>query len=251
MSQLDRPLLSREAVGPPSYLHSMRRAYIEASIPGRQAFLTAVEWAGRPDSIHVPATHCVDDNPWLAKLRIPITSSSAKSRFRGRPQGMVFGVFLNLPQTLGLEKSAHVEGIVAVSAYGPNPYSEGATGFAPWITAFDVEHLGGNQIAPTPDASEPVKRAVEGLTFLAVENQGLLDNRERSAAVQALTYLRDQGIRLEPDALMVEALRNGWGGKGPEELRAIALDLNAGKRLRFQERFSEDAMEAWVRSSGA
>lgn len=229
----------------------MRRAYVEASVPVRQAFRTAIEWAGRPDSIHIPSTRSVDDNPWLAKLGIPITSPSAKSRFQGRPQGVVFGVFLSLAQTLELERSCDVECIVIVSAYGPIPYSEGATGFGPWITAFDVEHLGGNQLTATPAASGPVKRTVEGLTFLAVENQGLLDSRERSAAVQALTYLQAHGIRLEPDALMVEALRNGWGGNGPEELRAIALDLNAGKRLRFQKRLSEDAIEAWLRSGSA
>lgn len=229
----------------------MRRAYIEASVALPKAVRTAGEWAGRPGSIHVPGTASVDDNPWLTKLRIPITSSSAKSRLYGRPQGIVIGFCLSPAGTLELERSADVQGIVAVRAHGPIPHSKSAASFAPWITAFDVEHLGGNEIDLTPEASNPVKAAVEGLTFLAVENQGLLDNRERSAAIQVLTYLRDRGIRLEPDALMVEALRNEWGGNGPEELRAIALDLNAGKRLRFQKRLRDEAIEGWLRSGTA
>lgn len=229
----------------------MRRAYIEASVPLRQAVRTAVEWAGSPGSIHVPDTASVNDNLWLTKLGIPITSPSAKSRFQGRPRGIVIGFCLNPSENLGLEQSGDVQGIVAVRAYGPFSHSQSVASFSPWITAFDVEHLGGNQINPTPEASAPIKAAVEGLTFIAVENQGLLDRRERSAAVQALTYLRDRGIRLEPDALMVEALRNKWGGNGPEELRGIALDLNAGKQLRYQKRLSDDAIEAWLRSGEA
>ncbi len=163
----------------------------------------------------------------------------------------MIGFCLNPSENLGLEQSGDVQGIVAVRAYGPFSHSQSVASFSPWITAFDVEHLGGNQINPTPEASAPIKAAVEGLTFIAVENQGLLDRRERSAAVQALTYLRDRGIRLEPDALMVEALRNKWGGNGPEELRGIALDLNAGKQLRYQKRLSDDAIEAWLRSGEA
>ena len=58
------------------------------------------------------------------------------------------------------------------------------------------------------------KRTVPGLSDMAVLNQGLIDRRERWAAVQALTFLRGRGVKLEPDGLMVEALRNGWGSTG-------------------------------------
>lgn len=32
----------------------------------------------------------------------------------------------------------------------------------------------------------------------------------------------------------MEALRNRWGGEGPEALHQIAVDLRGGKKLRFQ-----------------
>src|ERR1700740_1295329 len=77
------------------------------------------------------------------------------------------------------------------------------------------------------------KRTVPGLSDMAVLNQGLIDRRERWAAVQALTFLRGRGVKLEPDGLMVEALRNGWGSTGPEDLRQTAIDLNKGEKLQF------------------
>jgi hypothetical protein len=67
--------------------------------------------------------------------------------------------------------------------------------------------------------------------------------------VQSLTYLLDHGVSLEPDALMVEALRNGWGGTGPEDLRKIAVDLNRGKALRFSKRVRPQRLEEWLQTN--
>lgn len=144
---------------------------------------------------------------------------------------------------LQVERSAGVDGIIAVRAHSPVRYAESVPSHAPWITAFDVEHLGGEEIARIPEASAPLKAAVDGLSGIAVVNQGLRDNRERSGAVQTLTYLRDHGVTLEPDGLMVEAMRNGWGGTGPEDLRTIAVELNAGKALRFRARCRRDGSD--------
>jgi hypothetical protein len=88
--------------------------------------------------------------------------------------------------------------------------------------------------------------AVNGLWGLAIRNQGLSDKRERSEVVQALTYLRDRGIRLETDGLMVEALRNEWGGQGPEQLHAIAVELAKGKNLKFDKRLRPERLEEWA-----
>lgn len=105
-----------------------------------------------------------------------------------------------------------------------------------------------SSVARESEASAPLKAAVNGLSGIAVVNQGLLDNRERSGAVQTLTYLRDHGVTLEPDGLMVEAMRNGWGGTGPEDLRKIAVDLNDGKALRFTKRITPERLEQWVQT---
>lgn len=97
-----------------------------------------------------------------------------------------------------------------------------------------------------PGPRQSRRATVEGLSDMAVLNQGLIDRRERSAAVQALAYLRAHGVPLDPDGLMVEALRNGWGSTGPEDLRQIAIDLNKGKKLQFTTRTRPERLEEWA-----
>ncbi|RIS61411.1 hypothetical protein [Mycobacteroides abscessus] len=226
----------------------MRRAYIEGHVPFRDGFHEALRWAGDDAAIRVGDTGTVENNKWMDQLGIPITSASSRSRFHGTPRGTIIGAFLNLTEVLELERGAHVNGIVVVPADGPIDMSPAFSGHAPWISAFDVEHLGGNVIEHTPDASPPVKAAVKGLTGLAIRNQGLIDRRERSEAVQTLSYFRSHSIELLPDTLMVEALRNQWGGKGAEDLRQIAIDLNEGKRLQFQKRVALQRLQSWATS---
>ncbi len=64
--------------------------------------------------------------------------------------------------------------------------------------------------------------------------------------MQALTYLLDHGVKLEPDGLMVEALRNEWGGQGPEQLHDIAVQLAKGKNLKFDKRIRPERLEEWA-----
>lgn len=46
---------------------------------------------------------------------------------------------------------------------------------------------------------------------------------------------------------MVEALRNEWGGTGPEDLRAIAVDLNNRKNLQYNKRrLGADRLQRWA-----
>lgn len=230
------------------YSLRMRRAYVEASVPVEEAFELALEWAGEDAAIRVGDTGTVSDNPWLEKLGLPITSGSGRTRFRGSPRGTVIAAFLNLGEVLELERSAQVEGIVVVSASGKLEWLPTVSGHAPWITAFNVECLGGDEILPIQEASEPVKAAVKGLTRTAIPNQGLASSLERAEIVQTLTYYRGLGIEFDPDALMVEALRNRWGATGPEDLREIAIELNKGKNLKFEKRISPQALRKWAAS---
>ncbi|SKQ48068.1 Uncharacterised protein [Mycobacteroides abscessus subsp. abscessus] len=224
----------------------MRRAYVEASVPFEAAFATALDWAGKDAAIRVGDTATVNENRWLEELGLPITSGSGRTRFRGSPQGTQIAVFLNLGEVLDLERSTRVEGIVVVPASGKHEWLPMVCGHAPWTTAFDAECLGGNEIASISPASAPIKAAIDGLTGLAVLNQGLIDSRERSEVVQTLTHFRLHGIELDPDALMVEALRSRWGGRGAEDLREIAIELNKGKNLRFEKRISAQALQKWA-----
>jgi len=185
----------------------MRRAYVEGHVPFIAAFQTALRWAGDDAAIRVGDTGTVENNKWMERLGIPITSASSRSRFHGLPRGTVIGAFLNLSEALELEPGGYVNGTVVVPAHAKHELLPTMSGHAPWITAFDVECLGGNAIAPLADASPPIKAAVRGLAGLAVSNQCLIDRRERSEVVQALPYFRSCGIELNPDALMVEALK--------------------------------------------
>ena len=82
--------------------------------------------------------------------------------------------------------------------------------------------------------------------MLPVLNQGLIDSRERSAAVQALTYFNQRGLDPGADQLITEALRNGWPGDSPIELARLAREIKAGKRLRHQQRLRPEVVEQWA-----
>jgi len=97
-----------------------------------------------------------------------------------------------------------------------------------------------------PEASPAIKAMVDGISLLPVLNQGLIDSRERSMAVQALTYLRNHGHTLVPEQLAVEAIRRGWPGTSPLELANLAKQLNAGKRLRYGQRLNTSVLEEWA-----
>jgi len=233
----------------------MRRAYIAANEPFDRALAHALKWAGETATIHAPDTASIEEND-LDDLGVPVISASRKSRFHGRPHGTVIGAFLNLDEVLEVERNGHVrgpltatvDGLIVVGAHGPQPYAETGPHHSAWITAFDVEHLGGEPVAPVALAPPPLRAAIRDLTGIAVRNHGLLDKqRERSEAVHALVHLRDAGFPLDPDALMVEALRNQWGGTGPEDLRQIVIDLNKGTKLQYNKRrLGADRLQRWA-----
>lgn len=227
----------------------MQRAYIESHVPFDQAIQAALQWAGDSATIHAPDTASVDVND-LEEIGVPITVASTRSRLHGSPRGTVIGAFLNLKEVLAIERSRGVDGLVVIQAHGPVRYVPNVASHAPWVTAYEVERIAGEEIAHTPEAAPPIKAAIQGLTGIAVANQGLIDRRERSEAIHALTYLRDRGIALVPDAIMVEALRNNWGGTGPEEVHEIAVALRSGKTLRYDaHRLRPERLEAWAQST--
>lgn len=224
----------------------MRRAYVESHLPFPEALRLAFHWAGESATIHAPDTASIDEND-LESLGVPVTCASRRSRLYDAAHGTVIGTFLNLSEVLEVERSTRVDGLVVLPAHGPFRFPMTTGHHGPWITAFGAEHLGGQEIPATAPAPASLRAAVSDLTGMAVSNQGLLDKRERSEAIHALTFLRGRGVALDPDALMVEALRNGWGRTGPEVLRQIAIDLNDGKRLQFdRRRLSPARLQQWA-----
>lgn len=218
----------------------MRRAYIDQHRDLRDSFKLARAWAG-PDlgSLMAPSTGAVDASPWLPAAGISIgTVGGRRSKYVGQPHGIVMAWCLSLAEVLEIEHRYDVDGMVLVRALKSH---------SPWITAHCAEHLGGEVIAPVSEASDAVKAAVSGITWEAIQSQGLVDSRERSDAVQALTYLHDHGHTLVPEQLTTEAIRNGWGGQGPLELAGIAKQLKAGERPRYQKgRISRQRLAEWA-----
>lgn len=219
----------------------MRRAYIEAHVPLREAFVAARKWAdGGTVSLIAPSTSAVEAQPWLESTGVAIgTTSNRHSRFSNRPHGAVIGWCLNLGELLEIESRDSVTSIVAVLAHASH---------APWVTAHGVECLAGDDIPPVPEATNAIKAMVEGISMLPILNHGLSDSRERSTAVQALTFMRARGHELRPQQLIVEAIRQRWPGTSPLELAGLARDLNRGKQLRYQNRLNIRALDEWSRA---
>lgn len=217
----------------------MRRSYIDSHCTLSAAFTFARRWAdGALLSVLAPSTSAVEDSPWLEGSGIPIgTVGNRRSRFSARARGIVIAWCLDLGELLDLENTVGIDGTILVAAGKEH---------APWITARHAVHIGGEPVPAVDEAPPAIKATVEGLSRNAVLNQGLIDSRERSAAIQALTYLRNHGHRLDPAQLTTEALRREWPRQSPLELAQIARDLNAGKRLRFQHRLTSDALARWA-----
>lgn len=221
----------------------MRRAYVEAHADLPESFDLARAWAGRDSMVTIvgPSTSDVDASPYLAKAGLPIgTTSNRHSKYTARPRsGTVIAWCLHLDEILDLERYADLDGLVAVRAHNSH---------APWTTAHDAECLGGKQVASVPEPTDAIKAMVTGLSVMPVLNQGLIDSRERSMAVQALTYMRRRGHKLIPEQLIAEAIRQKWPGSSSLEFGDLAKQLNAGKRFRFQDRVNLEAMAEWDRA---
>lgn len=207
----------------------------------RESFRIAHSWAGSstPVTIMGPSTSALAESRWLTKTGLPIgTTSNRGSRFTAHPRsGTVIAWCLNVEEVLELERRADLDGLVVVYAHAAH---------APWITAHNAEFLSGEPVPPIPDAPSIVAAAVDLITNIAVLNQGLIDSRERSGAVQVLTHLRAHGHRLNHDQVVVEAIRQGWPGASPLELADITKKVNAGKQLRFSRRINSDALAELV-----
>jgi len=225
----------------------MRRAYVETHVDLPEAVALALKWAGATATISVPNTACVDANPWLRELGLPITSPSAKSKHHAPASGTVIAFDLGMPGVLEVDRLPSVDGMVAIRAHGPDRYAPGVLDYRPWITAYDVEHLGGEVIAPLDAPSPQVRAAIEGMTSIAIRNQGLIDRRDRSTVIEGLMFLQRNNIQLDPDVVMVEALRNHWGGDGAEKVRQTVIDLNQGKKLSYTGgRLRPAFMDEWL-----
>ena len=219
----------------------MRRSYIDPHVDLPESFRLARRWIGDAGMVTVvgPSTSAIEASPFLTSSGLPIgITGNRHSRFTARPRtGSVIAWRLHLDEIMDLEGHADLDGLVLV---------RGHESHAPWITAHDVELIGGEPVAPIPEASAAIKSMVTSISMLPILNQGLTDSRERSTAVQALTFMRDRGHRLVPEQLAVEALRNDWPGTSSLELADLAKQLNTGKRLRYQKRLDPAAMARWT-----
>ncbi|SDG04832.1 hypothetical protein SAMN05660662_0142 [Blastococcus aurantiacus] len=219
----------------------MRRAYISPHVDLQTSYRLAKAWAGSDSKITIVGsnTSALEASPWLAQTGLPMgTTSNRHSRYTAQARtGILIAWCLDLVEILNIERRSELSGLVVV---------RGHKSHSPWITAHDADLLGGEPVARVPEASPAIKAMVDGISLLPALNQGLIDSRERSMAVQALTYMRSHGHTLFPDQLAVEAIRHGWPGTSPLELADLAKQLNAGKRLRFSERLNTSVLAEWA-----
>lgn len=226
-----------KAVGVRAYGLHIKRAYIESHVPLLDSLKPAVRWGEQPFTLIASHTRAIEATPGLDRCGIPVGVTSRRgSKYKARPAGTVIAWCLDLDDVLDLERDRAVTGIVLIRAWVQH---------RPWATAFAVPRLGGEELPPVPEASETIKAMVDGITFLAVPEQGLLDNREKHPAIEALTYMHRHGHRLDPDQLVVEALRNGWPGYGARELADIARKITGGTRMRFTPSLSDTRLAEW------
>lgn len=225
----------------PATVPGMYRAYIGSQVPLEDAYRAAARWARTVDCVIAPSTAAIEQSPWLEQAGVPLgVSSNRHTRFTARPHGFVVAWCLNLEEILEVEHRSKPSGVVAVQT----PPS-----LRPWVTAHNVERVAGDVLDPVEASTPATKALVSGLTRMAVINQGLIDKRERSEAIEALTYFHRHGHRLDPRQLETEAIRNGWPGQAPIELARIAESINAGKKLRFQQRLSLETLAQWTRTA--
>ena len=218
----------------------MDRAYIGSQVPLEDALEAATQWQGGVDCIIAPSTRAIEGFPWLERKGIPLgVASNRRSRFTARPHGVTVALRLDLDEILELENRNRAE-LSAVVAVHPS------TRLRPWITAHDAECIDGEALAPIPETPPAIRAIVNGLSGIAVLNQGLVDRRERYAAIQALTFFHVRGHTLDPDQLITEAIRNGWPGDAPVEFAGLARRVNAGQQLRYQNRIVKDLLEEWA-----
>lgn len=219
----------------------MRRAYIGSQVPLDVAYREARRWAETVDCIIAPSTAVIERSPWLERSGVPLgVASNRHTRFTTRPRGLVVAWGLNLDEVLELEHRNRLSGVVAVQA---------APSLQPWATAHKAEPIAGEPLVPVPDATPAIKALVLGITSIAVSNQGLVDKRERSEAIQALTYFFTHGHQLDPTQLALEAIRNDWPGQAPIELAQIAREINAGKQLRYSDRIGSELLAEWANTT--
>lgn len=222
----------------------MRRAYISPHVDLAESFRLARSWTGSDVKVSIlgPSSSAIDASPFLSASGLPIgTTSHRHSKYTARPRaGVIVAWCLHLDEILGVEQQAAPDGIVVV---------RGFENHAPWVTAHNAELLAGEPVPQVPEAMSAIKAMVQGISDLAVHNQGLIDPRERSTAIHALVYMRDHGYELVPDQLAVEAIRNDWPGKSPLELADLAKQIRAGKQLRYDNRrLSAKTLAEWAAS---
>ena len=224
-------------------VRNMRAAYIDAHVDLLESFRLARVWAGRDSRVTIvgPSSSAIGASPFLERSGLAIGVTSNKhSRFSARPTaGTVIAWCLHLDEIFALQGRADFDGVVIVRALQSH---------APWITAHHAVALGEHPVAKVGEATPPIKAMVDGISMLPVLNHGLTDSRERSTAVEALTFMHARGHKLDPQQLIVEAQRQGWPGDSPQQLADLATQINAGKQLRFQNRLNPDAMAEWDRA---
>jgi hypothetical protein len=211
------------------------RAYAGSGSRDGQAARRAIGWlseqlaaTGGEPLLYVPGRQNVDADPVVKRQSQQIATATWRTRppsgWRGGP------VIAAWPDRVHL---ADIDGDRRTAALCVIGWTDNDTDA--WLAAFSPMYLdGGPASAVSRTSTDPViEEALKTLTEMVNHANNLAGTMDKRDAIDVLQRLHDAGHRLDPDAIYVWALANGWNAHGSERLQLLATQVGAGKRPRM------------------
>ena len=114
-----------------------------------------------------------------------------------------------------------------------------------WIDTWKAVELGSNKPEQTTSALNPIVKVALKKLALRVNN-GVTHPMDRSTAIEMFKILKKKKINYNPDEIRAFLITNkDWPVEQADNVKQIAADVLAGKRLRYQhkERWRKDFFE--------
>jgi hypothetical protein len=104
----------------------------------------------------------------------------------------------------------------------------------PWIKMWNATELGMQQVEGAGlKINKVVQAALHSLSSTVNKSTGIIHPRDRDAAVQMFTILRDSGERFIPEEVKAWlVVKEGWKAKHAQKVAEVAQQVLEGKRLK-------------------
>lgn len=87
---------------------------------------------------------------------------------------------------------------------------------------------------PEDEVGADAAAALKGLTAAVNCGSGLLDPRDKQAAVRTYRDLAARGVPCAPRAARIWAVNNGWTAEGARQLETVGREVHVGMQHRFR-----------------